>query len=155
MKKRGEGRTSLVSCSRENPGLVSLQSAVFPFPSGADHMFRFKELYDKLREMKTEIEHVQHLLQKSKVQIQRDFEEWWKQHSTNRKLSPRAAWHTPPLPLRPGSQSSVGTTRQQEREKSPSGRGLSRHQEARWLTSSVQVVTREAAAAVEGGPHLC
>ena len=51
-------------------------------------MFRFKELYDKLREVKTEIEHVQHLLQKSKVQIQRDFEEWWKQHS---KLSPRAA----------------------------------------------------------------
>ena len=93
-------------------------------------MFRFKELYDKLREMNTEIEHVQHLLQKSKVQIQRDFEEWWKQHSTNRKLSPRAAWHTPALPLRPGLQSSAGTTRQQEGEESPSGRGLSRHQEA-------------------------
>ena len=90
-------------------------------------MFMFKELYDKLRGTKTEIEHVQHLLQKSKVQIQR---EWWKQHSTNRKLSPRAAWHTPHLPLRPGSQSSAETTRQQEGEESPSERGLSRNQEA-------------------------
>ena len=105
-------------------------NSLLQFSELSDHMFRFKELYDKLREMKTEIEHVQHLLQKSKVQIQRDFEEWWKQHSTNRKLSPRAAWHTPPLPLRPGSQSSAGTTRQQEGEESPTGHGLSRHREA-------------------------
>ncbi len=62
---------------------------------------RFKKLYDALRGMKTEVEHVQHLLQKSKVQIQREFEEWWEKSRTStvstRALSPRAAWHTPLL----------------------------------------------------------
>lgn len=79
--------------------------------------------------MKTEIEHVQHLLQKSKVQIQRNFEEWWKksQQSSNKKLSPRAAWHTPPLLLRPGTQSSASTL---EHEVSQSGSRPSRHQAA-------------------------
>ena len=123
--------------------------------NGVDHMFRFKELYDKLREMKTEIEHVQHLLQKSKVQIQRDFEEWWKQHSTNRKLSPRAAWHMPPLPLRPGSQGQHGSRRERSHQVGVALVCTRRPLQPRWLTSSIQVVTREAAAAVEDGPHLC
>ena len=41
----------------------------------------FKELYGQLKDMKTEIEHVQHLLEKAKVQLQKDFETWWKQQA--------------------------------------------------------------------------
>jgi len=41
----------------------------------------FKELYGQLKDMKTEIEHVQHLLEKVKVQMQKDFEIWWKQQA--------------------------------------------------------------------------
>lgn len=64
--------------------------------------------------MKTEIEHVQHLLQKAKVKVQREFEEWWKRESeatgpsssttappptptiSSTTSPPRAAWYTPP-----------------------------------------------------------
>lgn len=52
--------------------------------------------------MKTEIEHIQHLLQKSKVQIQREFEEWWKRtnnssiSSDDKDIGTKGAWHTPP-----------------------------------------------------------
>lgn len=78
---------------------------------------RFKQFYDKLRDMKTEVEHVQHLLQKTKVKVQKDFEEWWKrsQSGSRRTVSPRAAWHTPPVPAH-----SQGDERHR----------LSRHQEA-------------------------
>jgi len=41
----------------------------------------FKVLYGQLKDMKTEIEHVQHLLEKAKVQMQKDFETWWKQQA--------------------------------------------------------------------------
>jgi len=43
--------------------------------------YSFKELYGQLKDMKTEIEHVQHLLEKVKVQMQKDFEIWWKQQA--------------------------------------------------------------------------
>ena len=38
-------------------------------------------LYGRLKDMKTEIEHVQHLLEKAKVQLQKDFDIWWKQQA--------------------------------------------------------------------------
>lgn len=42
-------------------------------------------MYTKLKELKTEIEHVQHLLERAKVQLQQNFEQWWiNQVSTNR-----------------------------------------------------------------------
>ena len=46
----------------------------------------FKTLYAQLRELKTEIEHIQHLLEKAKVQLQKDFEQWWSQQSANLKV---------------------------------------------------------------------
>ena len=80
--------------------------------------------------MKTEIEHIQHLLQKSKVQVQREFEEWWKKRTRPRQASgasatsPRPAWPTPP-PL-------SGSSTQQSQETTPTsgGGGLKRHQVA-------------------------
>ena len=47
----------------------------------------FKTLYGQLRELKTEIEHIQHLLEKAKMQLQRDFEQWWSQQSANSKVA--------------------------------------------------------------------
>ena len=43
--------------------------------------YSFKLLYGRLKDMKTEIEHVQHLLEKAKVQLQKDFDVWWKQQA--------------------------------------------------------------------------
>lgn len=43
--------------------------------------FSFKTLYGRLKYMKTEIEHMQHLLEKAKVQLQKDFDVWWKQQT--------------------------------------------------------------------------
>ena len=47
--------------------------------TGIAHVFldRFKEAYHKLKEMKSEVEHMQHLLERAKVQLQKDFEVWW------------------------------------------------------------------------------
>ena len=47
----------------------------------------FKGLYSQLRGLKTEIEHTQHLLEKAKMQLQKDFEEWWAQQSTKGGVS--------------------------------------------------------------------
>ncbi len=49
-------------------------------------MHSFKTLYGQLRELKTEIEHIQHLLEKAKVKLQKDFEQWWNQQSSNTKV---------------------------------------------------------------------
>ena len=85
--------------------------------------------------MKTEIEHIQHLLQKSKVQVQRDFEEWWSKKSRSSvnksTMSPRAAWHTPPPHL---SGLSANQSHQEQtrlsRVSPTSSHCLRRHQEA-------------------------
>jgi kinesin family protein 6/9 len=37
----------------------------------------FKQMVGDLRQLKTEIEHLQHLLEKAKVKMQKDFEIWW------------------------------------------------------------------------------
>ena len=66
---------------------------------------RYKEAFTRLRSLKTEIEHLQHLLEKSKVQMQKDFEVWWNEQSSlthrtqNKKFS--TAWKTPTPPLSP------------------------------------------------------
>ena len=38
---------------------------------------RYKDTFNRLRTLKTEIEHLQHLLEKAKVQLMKDFELWW------------------------------------------------------------------------------
>ena len=40
-------------------------------------LIRYKESFTQLKSLKTEIEHLQHLLEKSKVKMQKDFEIWW------------------------------------------------------------------------------
>ena len=70
---------------------------------------RYKEAFTHLRSLKTEIEHLQHLLEKFKVQMQKDFEVWWNEQSSlthrtqNKNIS--TAWKTPTPPLSPIRQS--------------------------------------------------
>jgi len=53
---------------------------------------RFKEQCEGLAQMKSEAEHLQHLMQKTKVKIQRDFEAYWSsQHSSKPKRTPRSS----------------------------------------------------------------
>ena len=40
-------------------------------------LIRYKESFTQLKSLKTEIEHLQHLLEKAKVKMQKDFEIWW------------------------------------------------------------------------------
>jgi kinesin family member 6/9 len=42
---------------------------------------RYKEAFNRLRDLKHEIEHMQHLLEKAKVQLMKDFEIWWAEQS--------------------------------------------------------------------------
>jgi len=37
----------------------------------------YKETFNRLRVLKTEIEHLQHFLERSKVKLMKDFELWW------------------------------------------------------------------------------
>ncbi|XP_077994037.1 kinesin-like protein KIF6 [Glandiceps talaboti] len=86
---------------------------------------QYKQTFNHLRSMKTEIEHLQHLLEKSRLQLQKDFELWWAEesarlqthHQQTQKIhdhppprEPSSAWRTPPVsPLKPqGSDSNHG-----------------------------------------------
>lgn len=51
----------------------------------------FKQLYGQLSGLKTEIEHIQHLLEKSRVELQKDFEQWWEKQTTEGKVGMQAA----------------------------------------------------------------
>jgi kinesin family protein 6/9 len=52
----------------------------------------FKQVYHTLKGMKAEIEHSQHLLEKGKVQLQKDFEVWWEEEAKKmRHQSSRAS----------------------------------------------------------------
>ncbi|KAF4084312.1 hypothetical protein AMELA_G00127240 [Ameiurus melas] len=42
---------------------------------------KYKSTFERLKGLKTEIEHLQHLLQRSKVKLQKDFQDWWTQEA--------------------------------------------------------------------------
>ncbi|XP_035388465.1 kinesin-like protein KIF6 isoform X2 [Electrophorus electricus] len=42
----------------------------------------YKSTFGRLKGLKTEIEHLQHLLQRSKIKLKRDFQDWWSQEAT-------------------------------------------------------------------------
>uniref|UniRef100_A0AAR2KGS5 Kinesin-like protein n=1 Tax=Pygocentrus nattereri TaxID=42514 RepID=A0AAR2KGS5_PYGNA len=42
----------------------------------------YKSTFGRLKGLKTEIEHLQHLLHKSKIKLQKDFQDWWTQEAT-------------------------------------------------------------------------
>ena len=50
-------------------------------------LIRYKESFTRLRSLKTEIEHLQHLLEKAKVKMQKDFEIWWAEQAAFSKVT--------------------------------------------------------------------
>lgn len=46
-------------------------------------LFSYKVTFTQLRGLKTEIEHLQHLLERSRLQMQKDFEIWWAEQAAN------------------------------------------------------------------------
>ena len=59
--------------------LISLLTDIFRRSTSNSicSVIRYKESFTRLRSLKTEIEHLQHLLEKAKVKMQKDFEIWW------------------------------------------------------------------------------
>ncbi|XP_044142517.1 kinesin-like protein KIF6 isoform X2 [Bufo gargarizans] len=49
---------------------------------------RYKTLFSRLKSLKTEIEHLQLLLEKAKVKLQKDFEDWWSQEAADLQQNP-------------------------------------------------------------------
>ncbi|ESO96459.1 hypothetical protein LOTGIDRAFT_115944 [Lottia gigantea] len=58
-----------------------------------DEKQQYKETFSKLKTLKSEIEHLQHFLERSKVKLMKDFELWWAEQSSNNQVS----WRTPPI----------------------------------------------------------
>nr|CAB3259114.1 kinesin-like protein KIF6 [Phallusia mammillata] len=71
---------------------------------------KYKQAFNRLKAMKAEIDHLHHLLDKSRVQIQHKFDTWWQTQATNRSKTSRhrpgsatsnrstaQAWRTPPV----------------------------------------------------------
>ena len=54
---------------------INFERSVFLIPSWLN--YRYKHAFNRLRSLKTEIEHLQHILEKSKVKLMKDFEMWW------------------------------------------------------------------------------
>ncbi|XP_073484853.1 kinesin-like protein KIF6 [Aquarana catesbeiana] len=48
-----------------------------------DEKKRYKTLFNRLKSLKTEIEHLQLLLEKAKVKLLKDFEEWWSEEASD------------------------------------------------------------------------
>ena len=48
---------------------------------------RYKDNFNSLRNLKTTIEHCQHLLEKDKVQLMKDFEVWWVEQTNLAQVS--------------------------------------------------------------------
>ncbi|KAK2187568.1 hypothetical protein NP493_161g00027 [Ridgeia piscesae] len=70
-----------------------------------DEKVSYKQAFNGLRSLKTEIEHLQHLLERSKVKLMKDFEVWWAEQSAavedhrgqlNQLPTVKPAWRTPP-----------------------------------------------------------
>ncbi|CAG2221785.1 KIF6_9 [Mytilus edulis] len=68
-----------------------------------EEKMNYKECFTRLRTLKTEIEHLQHLLEKSKVKLMKDFEMWWadqvnlqqNNNSSRQQKEQKSAWRTP------------------------------------------------------------
>ncbi|XP_026800060.3 kinesin-like protein KIF6 isoform X2 [Pangasianodon hypophthalmus] len=52
-----------------------------------DEKKHYKSTFERLKGLKTEIEHLQHLLQKSKIKLQKDFQDWWNQEAARLQQS--------------------------------------------------------------------
>lgn len=49
--------------------------------------YRYKRTFERLKGLKTEIDHLQHLHQRSKIKLQNDFQDWWTQEAARLQVS--------------------------------------------------------------------
>ena len=87
----------------ETPGMPSLNDADQSLRDELQsEKTRYKGLLGQLKSLKGEIEHMQHLLQNSKVKLQRDFETWLAEQAAEprRQSQPQPAAATPEPPRR-------------------------------------------------------
>uniref|UniRef100_A0A8C3SG48 Kinesin-like protein KIF6/9 C-terminal domain-containing protein n=1 Tax=Chelydra serpentina TaxID=8475 RepID=A0A8C3SG48_CHESE len=87
----------------------------------------YKTMFNRLKALKIEIEHLQLLMEKAKVKLQKDFEVWWSEETSNlgtpaTTSSPGAA--SPVLPTG-GSSTVPGSTASRSTEPSTTGTGTS------------------------------
>ncbi|XP_073248269.1 kinesin-like protein KIF6 [Porites lutea] len=99
---------------------------------------KYKESFTQLKSLKTEIEHLQHLLEKAKVKMQKDFEIWWAEQAAFNQPPDevRAAWKTPPIsPVRPPSA-------QRRRDPDPGGVSNNRGDDSSYNTRPGKFVSK-------------
>ncbi|XP_073412392.1 kinesin-like protein KIF6 [Dendrobates tinctorius] len=60
---------------------------------------RYKTLFHQLKSLKTEIEHLQLLLEKAKVRLQKEFEDWWSQETADLQDRSESDVRVPPPSL--------------------------------------------------------
>ncbi|XP_045698775.1 kinesin-like protein KIF6 [Phyllostomus hastatus] len=68
---------------------------------------RYKTMFTRLKALKVEIEHLQLLMDKAKVKLQKEFEAWWIKEASRLQVNPAAGnplGHTQPFPQVPESQ---------------------------------------------------
>ncbi|KAM4835060.1 kinesin-like protein KIF6 isoform 2-T2 [Thomomys bottae] len=68
---------------------------------------RYKTMFTRLKALKVEIEHLQLLMDRAKVKLQKEFEAWWAEEATNLQVPSPAAnslCHTKPLSQSSSSQ---------------------------------------------------
>ncbi|XP_037698804.1 kinesin-like protein KIF6 isoform X2 [Choloepus didactylus] len=68
---------------------------------------RYKTMFTRLKALKVEIEHLQLLMDRAKVKLQKEFEAWWAEEATNLQANSPAVNsldHTKPSPQTPKSQ---------------------------------------------------
>lgn len=68
---------------------------------------RYKTMFTRLKALKVEIEHLQLLMDKAKVKLQKEFEAWWTKEASRLQVNPAAGnplGHTQPFPQVPEPQ---------------------------------------------------
>ncbi|XP_053769985.1 kinesin-like protein KIF6 isoform X2 [Desmodus rotundus] len=68
---------------------------------------RYKAMFTRLKALKVEIEHLQLLMDKAKVKLQKEFEAWWTKEASRLQVNSAAGdplGHTQPFPQAPESQ---------------------------------------------------
>ncbi len=45
------------------------------------NFIRYRECFNRLKNMKQEIEHIQHIIEKDRLQMLKDFDDWWEEQS--------------------------------------------------------------------------
>ncbi|XP_058437397.1 kinesin-like protein KIF6 isoform X3 [Marmota monax] len=110
---------------------------------------RYKIMFTRLKALKVEIEHLQLLMDKAKVKLQKEFEAWWAEEATHLQVDSPAANsldHAKPSPQSPESQQdqsqllsnqSVVSARKVSPSPCPSPRSPEQSSTGTWLEGSI------------------